>query len=85
MLGTGARPPSYEPAPFLKAGSISTGASALGRGFLSGGPPRLDVGGDTGPSGSRGEDTALSEGMRCTPSPRSVDGLALWEFWGQRS
>ena len=31
-----------------------------------------------GQSGGPGEDIALSEGMRHTLSPRSVDGLVLW-------
>lgn len=71
--------PSGRP-PFPKAGSISTGAPAPGRGFLSGWSLRLDVGGDMGQSGGPGEDIALSEGMRRTLSPRSVDGLVLWGF-----
>lgn len=81
MLGAGARPPSLRPTPFPE-GRIykhSLPPQPLPKAvFCLPGSLRLDVCGDMGHSGSPREDIAVSEGVRWTLSPWSVDGLVLW-------
>lgn len=68
--------------PALPEGGVykHRGLCSSGRGFCLRVPEAGCWVGTRGPSGSRGEDTALSERMRRTPSPRPVGGLSLWGF-----
>lgn len=82
MLGKGAHPSSLRPA-LLPEGGIYEHSPSYPRPLPKGvfwlpGSLKLDVCGDTGQSGSPREDTALSEGVRWTLSPWSVDGRVLW-------
>ena len=88
MLGKGARPSSLRPALLPEGRGIYEHSPSPPPTPAPPPPPKavfwlpgsltLHVCGDTGQSGSPREDIALSEGVRWTLSPWSVDGRVLW-------